>query len=183
MEGIWFEGKSDLDKFPASFGLLNLRGDALQYTQTATTLASFSDVVFMFCDGGMFKDDCHKNVLREIAEKLKLKDEGEKKISKLVVVFTKHAQRNVKENRALFQGISKTVAWEEVGNNYQKFLASINGTIQKSLRETSIGSISSLSARLRRENKESSAANIESAKSINDSFIKVMYMIKNANKD
>ena len=183
MEGIWFEGKSDLDKFPASFGLLNLRGDALQYTQTATTLASFSDVVFMFCDGGMFKDDCHKNVLREIAEKLKLKDEGEKKISKLVVVFTKHAQRNVKENRALFQGISKTVVWEKVGNNYQKFLASINGTIQKSLMETSVGSISSLSARLRRENKESSAANIESAKSINDSFIKMMYMIKNANKD
>ena len=107
VEGIWSEGKSDLDKFPASFGLLNLRGDALQHTQTATTLASFSDVVFMFCDGDMFKDDRYKNILEEIAEKLKLKEKGEKKISKLVVVFTKHSQRNVKENRALFQGFLK----------------------------------------------------------------------------
>ena len=183
VEGIWFEGKSNLDKFPASFGLLNLRGDALQHIQTATTLASFSDVVFMFCDGDMFKGDRYKTVLQETAEKLKLKDEGERKISKLVVIFTKDAQSNVKENRALFQDIFKTVVWEKVGNNYQKFLASINNTIQKSLRETSIDSINTLSARLRRENKESSTANIESGKPINDSFIKVMDLIKNADED
>ena len=183
VEGMWFEGKSNLDKFPASFGLLNLRGDALQHIQTATTLASFSDAVLMFCDGDMFQDDRYKNVLQETAEKLKLKDEGEKKIGKLVVVFTKDAQRNVKENRALFQNISKTVVWEKLGNSYQKFLASINDTIQKSLRETSIGSVSTLSARLRRENKESSAANIELAKSTNDSFINIMGMIKSADED
>ena len=58
VEGIWFEGKSNLDKFQASFGLLNLRGDALQHIQTAATLASFSDVLFIFCDRDMFKDDC-----------------------------------------------------------------------------------------------------------------------------
>ena len=73
--------------------------------------------------------------------------------------------------------------WEKVGNSYQTFLVSINGAIPKSLRGTSIGSISTLSARHRRENKESNAANIESAQSINDSFIKMMYMIKNANED
>ena len=183
VEGMWFEGKLNLDKFPASFGLLNLRGDALQHIQTATTLASFSDAVLMFCDGDMFKDDRYKNVLQETAEKLKLKDEGEKKIGKLVVVFTKDAQPNVKENRALFQNISKTVVWEELGNNYQRFLASINDTIQKSLRETSIGSVSTLSARLFRENKESSAANTELAKSINNSFINIMDMMKSADED
>ena len=183
VEGMWFEGKSNLDNFPASFGLLNLRGDALQHIQTATTLASVSDVVLMFCDGDMFKDDRYKNVLQETAEKLKLKDEGEKKIGKLVVAFTKDAYCNVKKNRALFQNISKTVVWEKLGNNYQKFLASINDTIQKSLRETSIGSVSTLSARLSRENKESSAANIELAKSISDSFINIMDMIKSADED
>ena len=50
-EVMWFVGKLSVDKFPASLGLLNLRGDALQYSQTAITLASISDVVFMFCDG------------------------------------------------------------------------------------------------------------------------------------
>ena len=42
--------------------------------------------------------------------------------------------------------------------------------------------MNTLSARLRRENKESSAANIESAKLINNSFIKVMNLIKNADE-
>ena len=59
-EGMWFESSSNYDRFPASFGLLNLRGDALQHIQTATTLASCSDVVFMFCDVDMFKDDRYK---------------------------------------------------------------------------------------------------------------------------
>ena len=183
VEGMWFERKSNLDKFPTSFGHLNLRGDALQHTQTATTLASISDVVFMFCDADMFKDGRYKNALQETAEKLKLKDKGEKKIDKLVVVFTKDAKHSIKENCALFKDISKTAVWEKVGNNYQKLLASINDTIQKSLRETVIDSISTLSARLRRKNKESSASNIESAKLISDSFITIMDMIKNADGD
>ena len=183
VEGMWFERKSNLDKFPTSFGHLNLRGDALQHTQTATTLASISDVVFMFCDADMFKDGRYKNALQETAEKLKLKDKGEKKIDKLVVVFTKDAKHSIKENCALFKDISKTVVWEKVGNNYQKLLASINDTIQKSLRETVIDSISTLSARLRRKNKESSASNIELAKLISDSFIAIMDMIKNADGD
>ena len=183
VEGIWFEGKSNLDKFPASFGLLNLRGDAFQHVQTATTLASVSDVVFMFCDRDMFKDDCYKNLLQETTEKLKLKDGREKKISKLVVVFTKDAKSKIKENRALFKNISETVLWEKVSNNYQKFLASINSTIQESLMETSIDPIATLSARLRRENKESSGANFESVKHINYSFVKMMDMIKNADED
>ena len=101
-EVMWFVGKLSVDKFPASLGLLNLRGDALQYRQTATTLASISDVVFMFCDGDTLTDYCYKNVLQETAEKLKLKCEGEKKKSKLVVLFTKDAKRNVKENRAWY---------------------------------------------------------------------------------
>ena len=183
VEGMWFERKSNLDKFPTSFGLLNLRGDALQHTQTATTLASISDVVFMFCDADMFKDGRYKITLQETAQKLKLKDKGEKKIDKLVVVFTKDAKHSIKENRALFEDISKTVVWEKVGNNYQKLLASINNTIQKSLRDTIIDSISTLSARLRRKNKESSASNIESTKLISDSFIAMMDMIKNADGD
>ena len=54
----------------------------------------------MFCDGDALTDYCYKNVLQETAEKLKLKCEGEKKKSKLVVLFTKDAKRNVKENRA-----------------------------------------------------------------------------------
>ena len=83
----------------------------------------------------------------------------------------------------MFQHISKTVLWEKVSNNYQKFLASINNTIQQSLREASIDSITTLSAQMRRENKESSGTNIESAKHINDSFLKMMEIIKDADED
>ena len=183
VEGMWFEGKSNLDKFSESFGLLNLRGDALQHIQTATTLASCSDVVFMFCDRDMFKDDLYKDMLQGTAEKLKLKDDGEKKISKLVVISTKDAQRQVDQNRALFQDICKTLKGKRVVDNYQKFLASINDTIQNSLRETNIYSTIPLSARLTRENKESRAANFELAEQINDSFLKMMDKIKDENED
>ena len=183
VEGIWFEGKSNLDKFPASFGLLNLRGDALQHIQTATTLASLSDIVFMFCDEDIFKDDLYETMLRETAEKLKLKDDGEKKISKLVLICTKNAQRKVDQNRALFQDICKILKGKIIDANYQKFLASINDAIRDSLRGASIYSTTPLSARLRRENKESRAVNIESAKQINDSFIKLMVKIKSENED
>ena len=183
VEGMWFEGKSSDDKFAASFGLLNLRGDGIQKMQTATTLASLSDVVFMFCDGDMFKDNRYKILLRETAEKLKLQSNGEKKIKKLVVVFTKDAFNNVRENRVLFENISQTVVWKKVDNNYQRFLAEINNTIQNSLSETCTDTITTLSARLRRENKESSGTNIELAKDINDSFFKIMDMIRKADED
>ena len=81
---MWFVGKLSADRFPASFGVPNLRGDTLQYKQTATTLASISDVVFMFSDGDTFTDYCYKNVLQETAEKLKLKGEAEKKANLLL---------------------------------------------------------------------------------------------------
>ena len=79
-----------------------------------------------------------------------------------------------KKNRVLFQNTFKTFLWERVNNNYQKFLASINNIIQQSLGETSTYSITTLSARLIREKKKSSEANIESAKHISDSFLKMM---------
>ena len=81
---MWFVGKLSADRFPASLGLLNLRGDTLQYRQTATTLASISDVVFMFSDVDTFTDYCYKNILQETAEKLKLKGEAEKKANLLL---------------------------------------------------------------------------------------------------
>lgn len=97
VEGLWFESKSNRDILQASFGLLNLRGDAPQHIESATTPSSISHVLFMFYDRDMFKDDCYKKLLQNTAEKLKLKNEREKKISKLVVVFTKDAQRTIKK--------------------------------------------------------------------------------------
>ena len=183
VEGMWFEVNPNDKKFQASFGLLNLRGNCLQNRQTATTLASVSDVVFIFCNGDMFENDCYKKMIQETAGKLKLKDGGEKKIDKLIVIYPKDVQRNVKENRVLFENISKTVVLKKEINNYQKFLASIKETIEKSLRETSTGSITTLSARLRRENKESSRVNCRSVKDINDSFIKVMDKIRKVDEN
>ena len=81
---MWFVGKLSADRFPAPLGLLNLRGDTLQFRQTATTLASISDVVFMFSDVDTFTDYCYKNILQETAEKLKLKGEAEKKANLLL---------------------------------------------------------------------------------------------------
>ena len=132
VEGMWCDkGRWNDDGFPESFGLLNFRGDPLQYMQTATTLASCSNVVFMFCDVDMFKNDRYEKLLRETAEKLKVKDDGERKIKKLVVVSTKCAQRNINENRILFQDISKTVRLKSLCKNYRKFLESINCTVQE----------------------------------------------------
>ena len=81
---MWFVGKLSAGRFPGSLGLLNLRGDTLQYRQTATTLASISDVVFMFSDVDTFTEYCYKNILQETAEKLKLKGEAEKKANLLL---------------------------------------------------------------------------------------------------
>ena len=185
VEGMWFEGRSDLDMFPTSFGLLNLRGDALQHLQTASKLASCSDVVFMFCNTGMFGNLRYKDLLLDAAKILKTKEEGERKINKLFVIFNnREAQRKIKENRKLFEDISETVSWEKVGNNYQTFLSSAIGKIQNSLKDASKNFIkSTLNHRLRQENKESSTANIESAKHITHSILKVMDMIKNADED
>ena len=185
VEGMWFERKSDFDTFPTSFGLLNLRGDALQHLQTASKLASCSDIVFMFCDTGMFGDPRYKNLLLDAAKILKAKEEGKKKINKLFVIFNnREAQRMIKENRTLFEDISETVSWEKVGNNYQTFLSSAIGKIQNSLKDAPKNFIkSTLNYRLRHENKESSTANVELTNHITHSILNMMDMIKNADED
>ena len=182
VEGMWYEGKSNADKFPASFGLLNLRGDALEHMETASTLASVSDVLFMFCDKDTFKSDSYKNLLQATTKKLSAKEGEKKRIQTLVVVFRKYVYDIVRMNRALFQGISKTVIWEMASNSYQKFLASINNTVQNLLRTTSMDPNNTLNARLGSEEKESSMVNTRFSKEINDSLLKVMDMIKNADE-
>ena len=184
VEGMWFQGNSDLDLFPASFGLLNLRGDALQHIKTATTLVSCSDIVFMFCDASMFGNTCYERLLLDAAEISQRKKEGEKKLNKLFVVFNRDAKDKIKENRKLFKDISETVTWKKVRSNYQIFLSSIIGEIQNSLRYTSMNFIKpTLNFRLRQVKKESIAANVESAKHITDSILKIMDTIKNADQD
>ena len=183
VEGMWFESTSNDAKFPASFGLLNLRGNCFQNMETATTLASISDVVFIFCDADILKDDCYKNMLQETAGKLKIKDGAEKKIKKLVVIYTKDARHNKKKIKELFTTISETVELKKVVKDYKAFLKSINETILESLNKTSKDPIATLSARLRQENKESTTVNFESAKYINDLFIKIMDKIKKVDKD
>ena len=183
VEGLWFEAKSDVVEFPASFGLLNLRGDGLEHVQTATTLASCSDIVFMFCDSDMFKDDKYKTFLLETAEQLKLKKDGEKRISKLVVIHTKDARNKVRENSALFKEISEKIVRKKVDSNSKTFLVSLNEIIQNSLRETSLDSKTTLNARLKHESKESDEINIESLKYINNLFLKMMDKIKNEDED
>ena len=185
VEGMWFEGRSDLDTFPTSFSLLNLRGDALQHLQTASKLASCSDIVFMFCDTGMFGDSRYKDLLLNTAKILKAKEEGDKKINKLFVLFNnREAQRKIKESRTLFEDISETIFWEKMSKNYQTFLSSVIGKIQNSLKDASKNFIkSTLNHRLRQENKESSTVNVESTKHITDFILQIMNMIKNADED
>ena len=182
VEGLWYEGKPNDDKFPASFGLLNLRGDALEHMETASTVVSVSDVVFMFCEKDMFENDGYKNLLQAITRKLSVKECEEKTIKNLVVVFTKDLYESVRINRSLFERISKEVTWEMVSNNYQKFLASVNNKVQNSLRYTSMGTINTLNVRLESEKKESSMAITGMSKDINDSLLKTMDMIKNADE-
>ena len=182
VEGMWYEAKSNDDKFPASFGLLNLRGDGLEHIETASTLASVSDVLFMFCAKDMFKTDSYKNLLQATTRKLSAQEGEEKKIQNLVVVFRKDVRESVKINRSLFLGISKTVIWEMFSNNYQKFLASINITVRDLLRYTSMDTINTLNVRLGKEGKESSIANTKISKDINDSLLKTMDTIKNVDE-
>ena len=63
-------------------------------------------------------------------------------------------------------------------NNYQKFLASINNTVQSLLSCSSMDIINTLNVRLGKEHKESSMVNTEISRDINDSFLKTMDMIK-----
>ena len=178
VEGMWYEGKSNDNKFPASFGLLNLRGDALEHMETASMLASVSDVLFMFCAKDMFKTDSYKTLLQATNRKLSVKEGEQKKIQNLVVVFRKDVHESVKTNRSLFEGISKAVIWEMFSNNYQKFLQSINNTVQSLLSCSSMDIISTLNVRLGKEDKESNMVNTEISRDINDSLLKTMDMIK-----
>ena len=103
-------------------------------------------------------------------------------IRNLVVVFTKDLYESVKTNRSLFQRISKDVIWEMLSDNYQKFLASINNTVQNSLANTYLNTISTLNDRFEKEDKESSMANTGMSKGVNDLLLETMNMIKNANE-
>ena len=178
---MWYEGKSNDDRFPASFRLLSIRGDAFGNIETASTVASVSDVLVMFCDKDMFQIDSFKNLLQTISRKLIVQKREEKMIKELVVVFTKNLYKNVKINRSLFQSISKEVIWEMVSNNYQTFLASIDNTVQKSLTYTHMDTISTLNERFEKEDKESNMENTGMSKDVNDLLLETVSMIKKSN--
>ena len=183
VEGMWYEPTSDDDKFQASFGLLNLRRDAFQNMETAATVASISDVLFMFCGKDMFHNGVFKNFVQEANKKLNLNGDRGKKIKKLVAIFPKDAHCVVSENREQFHDISETVVWKQIGGKPQKLLASLSEVIQKCLREMSTDTIYTLSNRLRNENKESSTENTESVEHINNLLLEMMDSIKNADED
>ena len=182
VEGLWYEGKSNNDKLSASFGLLNLRGDALEHMETASTVVSVSDVVLIFCEKDLFKTDSYQNLLQAITRKINLKEREEKTIKNLVVVFTKDLYESVKTNRSLFKRISKDVIWEMFSSNYPKFLVAVNKKVQNSLRYGNMDTINPLNVRLGSEDKEPSMANTGMPKNINDSLLKTMDMIKNADE-
>ena len=183
VEGMWYEPTSNDDKFQASFGLLNLRGDAFQNMETAATVVSISDVLFMFCGKDMFQNGVYKNLVQETNKKLNLNGDGVKKIKKLVVIFPKDAYHVVSENRAQFYDISETVVWEKISSKPQKLLISLSEVIQECLREMSTDNTYTLSNRLRYENKESSIENAESVEHINNLLLKMMNNIKNADEE
>ena len=182
VEGMWYERTPDEDKFQASFGLLNLRGDALQNMETAATVASISDVLFMFCGKDMFESGAFKNLVQQTNKKVNLHGDRVKKIKKLVVIFPKDAHHVVSESRAQFDDISESVSWEKINNKPQTLLASLIKVIQENLEKMSRDTICTLSNRLRNENKESSMENTESVQYINNSLLKMMDNIKNADE-
>ena len=182
VEGIWYERKLNDDKFPTSFGLLNLTGDTLEHLETASTVASVSDALAIFCDKKMFQTDNHKNLLRTITRKLNAKEGKEKMIKHLVVVFAKDSYESVKINRSLFQRISRDVIWEMVSNNYQNFVTSINNTVQNLLTYTHLDTINTLNDRFEKEDKESSMATTGMSKDVNDLLLETLNSIKNANE-
>ena len=155
VEGMWYERTLDDNKFQASFGLLNLRGDAFQNMETAATVASISDALFIVCGKDMFNTGVYKNFVQETNKKLTLNGDRVKKIKKLVVISPQNARRVVSENPPQFGCIFETVVWEKIGGNPQKLLISLNKVIQGCLREMSTDTILTLSNRLRNENKES----------------------------
>ena len=185
VEGMRYEGinRSNQDKFPASFGLLNLRGDALQNIDIAATVASTSDILFMFCGGDIIENDCYKTLFQETNKKLCLNRDGVKQIKMIVVLFPKEAPCDVEKNLTMFKDICENVTWENVSDNYQKLLGSISDKVRKYL-SMSEEAFCTLTDRLRNENKESSTVNIiKRTEHINDSLLKMMDKIKNADED
>ena len=188
VEGLWYEATSDNDEFPASFGLLNLRGDTIHNIEAAATVASTSDILFMFCGKDMLKDDGLKNLIQETKKKLSVNRDCIKKIKKIVFLYPKDQSNVVKKSWAQLQEICETEAQIKFKNkfydkNYQKLLVSIKKHILNHLNQIRKEVPYPLSNRLRNENKESSKGYTESTKHINDLLLKMMYKIKNADEN
>ena len=106
-----------------------------------------------------------------------------KKIKRFVAIFPKDDNDDMNENYEEFYDISEDVIRKRISSKPQKLLISLSEIIQESLRNMSTDTIYTLSHRLRKENKESSTEDIESAENINNLLLKMMDSIKNADEE
>ena len=190
IEGIWYQDMgmncSTSDLFPTSFGLLNLRGDSLNYPESFSTLASISDVLFFFCDNDMFEEknsEKKTSVFEMITKKLKETAENGQKIHILILIITKVVQRKVLAHQKLFKVVSDSIALIVANKTYHDVLNEVTSVARNALKELQVKSPKALSHRLEQRNKESNSTVNNSFKQVSESLTKYMNMIYQANNN
>ena len=183
IEGVWYQelNKNSSFSYPMSFGLLNLRGDALDYPESSSTLASISDVLFIFCDNDMFEDrNTHRknSVFELIATKL-----SGKKIQKLILIMTKEVQAKVKGDKNLFKSIAENFALIVDNKTFATVSKKVTSEVCDILKKLEDKSPKALSHRLEQRKKESDSVVNKTFKQVSDSFTNYMNMIHQAGKD
>ena len=125
VEGVRYEKSNGFDDlFESSFSLLNLRGNALDQVNTSLKLVSATDILILFCDKDMFKDDRCVGYLDNLKEKTK-DENGKPVVKKLIIIFTKVCEQNFEQLRQKFAEICSKFIYKMFQGNYEEILTGV----------------------------------------------------------
>ena len=146
VEGVWYETLNDSGVFGSSFTLLNLRGNAQNHIETSLKLASATDILMLFFDEDMFKDDQHIGYLDNLKQKTRDKN-GNPVVKKIIIMFTKACIKKLRQCYSKFVAICPNVIYQLFDGDYQRNLNVIKVEIDKSLKNDMGGAIRCLNER------------------------------------
>ena len=185
IEGVWYEKFHGLDSFESSFTFLNLRGNALDHVDTSLKLASATDILILFCDRDMFKDDQYTRYLDDLKQKAK-QENGNPVIKKIIIIFTKDCMENLRQCDQKISTICSNRSYQPFNDNYKELLERVVVEIQKSLKSDMGNKARHLNERFSEDSTtvmESAGTNIEETLDVSDSFINEMNKINEALKN
>ena len=186
IDGIWYQNSDKLGTFACSFTLLNLSGNSQDHVDTSLILASATDLLILFCDEDMFKDDRYIEYLDYLKQKTK-DTNGESFVKEIIVIFTKACLQNVNQCHSKFIEMCSKVTYHlfKGNENYQKILQTVQSNIKISFRSNTGDTGRTLNERLGYDltcEVESSGNTMEKVVDVSSSFIKQMELLIQASK-